>query len=197
MLLFNYVFKVEILMQELKTLLDELKSQSFFNENEICVIGCSTSEVIGQKIGSVGSMEVAEAIFNALEEVKQDTGVSFAFQGCEHINRAVTIEREDFNPLTMEEVTVVPDVHAGGSLATYAYKHMNDPIVVEHISVPKGIDIGQTLIGMHIKHVCVPVRTSVKQVGEAIVTIATSRPKKIGGERAKYCLLYTYPSPRD
>ena len=172
-------------MQELKTLLDELKSQSFFNENEICVIGCSTSEVIGQKIGSVGSMEVAEAIFNALEEVKQDTGVSFAFQGCEHINRAVTIEREDFNPLTMEEVTVVPDVHAG-SLATYAYKHMNDPIVVEHISVPKGIDIGQTLIGMHIKHICVPVRTSVKQVGEAIVTIATSRPKKIGGERAKY-----------
>ncbi|MGY5383895.1 TIGR01440 family protein [Staphylococcus haemolyticus] len=173
-------------MQELKTLLDELKSQSFFNENEICVIGCSTSEVIGQKIGSVGSMEVAEAIFNALEEVKQDTGVSFALQGCEHINRAVTIEREDFNPLTMEEVTVVPDVHAGGSLATYAYKHMNDPIVVEHISVPKGIDIGQTLIGMHIKHICVPVRTSVKQVGEAIVTIATSRPKKIGGERAKY-----------
>ena len=172
-------------MQELKTLLDELKSQSFFNENEICVIGCSTSEVIGQKIGSVGSMEV-QAIFNALEEVKQDTGVSFAFQGCEHINRAVTIEREDFNPLTMEEVTVVPDVHAGGSLATYAYKHMNDPIVVEHISVPKGIDIGQTLIGMHIKHICVPVRTSVKQVGEAIVTIATSRPKKIGGERAKY-----------
>lgn len=172
-------------MQKLKTLLDELKSQSFFNENEICVIGCSTSEVIGQKIGSVGSMEVAETIFNALEEVKQDTGVSFAFQGCEHINRAVTIEREDFN-LTMEEVTVVPDVHAGGSLATYAYKHMNDPIVVEHISVPKGIDIGQTLIGMHIKHVCVPVRTSVKQVGEAIVTIATSRPKKIGGERAKY-----------
>lgn len=118
--------------------------------------------------------------------MKQDTGVSFAFQGCEHINRAVTIEREDFNPLTMEEVTVVPDVHAGGSLATYAYKHMNDPIVVEHISVPKGIDIGQTLIGMHIKHICVPVRTSVKQVGEAIVTIATSRPKKIGGERAKY-----------
>ena len=85
-------------MQKLKTLLDELKSQIIFNENEICVIGCSTSEVIGQKIGSVGSMEVAETIFNALEEVKQDTGVSFAFQGCEHINRAVTIEREDFNP---------------------------------------------------------------------------------------------------
>lgn len=173
-------------MQELTTLLEELKEQSFFNKDEICIIGCSTSEVIGQKIGSVGSMEVAEAIFTSLMKVQQETGVSFAFQGCEHINRAITIEREDFNPLTMEEVTVVPDVHAGGSLATYAYKHMNDPVVVEHISVPKGIDIGQTLIGMHIKHVCVPIRTSVKKVGEAVVTIATSRPKKIGGERAKY-----------
>ncbi|UDI77820.1 TIGR01440 family protein [Staphylococcus taiwanensis] len=173
-------------MQELTILLEELKEQSFFNKGEICIIGCSTSEVIGQKIGSVGSMEVAEAIFTSLMKVQQETGVSFAFQGCEHINRAITIEREDFNPLTMEEVTVVPDVHAGGSLATYAYQHMNDPVVVEHISVPKGIDIGQTLIGMHIKHVCVPVRTSVKKVGEAVVTIATSRPKKIGGERAKY-----------
>ncbi len=173
-------------MQDFSMLLDELKATFFFNENEICLIGCSTSEVIGQRIGSVGSMEVAESIFKELEKVKQQTGVSFAFQGCEHINRAITIERSDFNPLTMEEVTVVPDVHAGGSLATYAYQHMEDPVVVEHISVPKGIDIGQTLIGMHIKHVCVPVRTSIKQVGEAIVTIATSRPKKIGGERAKY-----------
>ncbi|MCE5091073.1 TIGR01440 family protein [Staphylococcus devriesei] len=173
-------------MQELTTLLNELKEQSFFKEGEICLIGCSTSEVIGEKIGSVGSMDVAKDIFNSLEKVKKDTGVSFAFQGCEHINRSITIEREDFNPLTMEEVTVVPDVHAGGSLATYAYQHMKDPVVVEHITVPKGIDIGQTLIGMHIKHVCVPIRTSVKQVGEAIVTIATSRPKKVGGERAKY-----------
>ena len=173
-------------MQELTTLLNELKEQSFFKEGEICLIGCSTSEVIGEKIGSVGSMDIAKDIFTSLEEVKQDTGVSFAFQGCEHINRSITIEREDFNPLTMEEVTVVPDVHAGGSLATYAYQHMKDPVVVEHITVPKGIDIGQTLIGMHIKHVCVPIRTSVKQVGEAIVTIATSRPKKVGGERAKY-----------
>lgn len=173
-------------MQELTTLLDELKTQSFFKKDEICVIGCSTSEVIGEKIGSVGSMEVAETIFNELERIKRETGVSFAFQGCEHINRAITIEREDYNPFTMEEVTVVPDVHAGGSLATYAYQYMKDPIVIEYIKVPKGIDIGQTLIGMHINHVCVPLRTSVKKVGEATVTIATSRPKKIGGERAKY-----------
>ncbi|WP_436855808.1 TIGR01440 family protein [Staphylococcus caeli] len=173
-------------MEELNLLLNELKAKDFFKENELCVIGCSTSEVIGERIGSVGSMEVAQEIYEALRAIEDETGVSFAFQGCEHINRAVTIEKTQFNPLTMEEVTVVPDIHAGGSLATYAYQHMRDPIVVEYISVPKGIDIGQTLIGMHIKHVAIPERTSVKQIGEAIVTIASSRPKKIGGERAKY-----------
>ncbi|SCT36459.1 TIGR01440 family protein [Staphylococcus caeli] len=173
-------------MEELDLLLNELKAKDFFKEQELCIIGCSTSEVIGERIGSVGSMEVAQEIYEALKAIEDETGVSFAFQGCEHINRAVTIEKAQFNPLTMEEVTVVPDVHAGGSLATYAYQHMREPIVVEYISVPKGIDIGQTLIGMHIKHVAIPERTSVKQIGEAIVTIASSRPKKIGGERAKY-----------
>ena len=173
-------------MEDLKLLLDELMSKSFFKANELCVIGCSTSEVIGERIGTVSSMDVAREIFTSLQHVEKETGVSFVFQGCEHINRAVTIERAQFNPLTMEEVTVIPDVHAGGSLATYAYQHMEDPMVVEHISVPKGIDIGQTLIGMHIKHVAIPERTSVKQIGEAVVTIASSRPKKIGGERAKY-----------
>ena len=171
-------------MQELTTLLDELKTQSF-SKDEICVIGCSTSEVIGEKIGSVGSMEVAETIFNELERIKRETGVSFAFQGCEHINRAITIEREDYNPFTMEEVTVVPDVHAGGSLATYAYQHMKDPIVIEYIKVPKGIDIGQTLIGMHINHVCVPLRTSVKKLVKLQLQ-SLLQDQKIGGERAKY-----------
>lgn len=183
---FFYLVKRGGKMEGLKLLLDELKSKSFFKADELCIIGCSTSEVIGERIGSVGSMDVAREIFTALKEIERETGVSFVFQGCEHINRAVTIERSHFNPLTMEEVTVVPDVHAGGSLATYAYQHMDDPMVVEHITVPKGIDIGQTLIGMHIKHVAIPERTSVKQIGEAVVTIASSRPKKIGGERAKY-----------
>ena len=126
--------------------------------------------------------------FDALMEIRKETGVTFAFQGCEHINRAITIEREHFNPLTMEEVTVVPATHAGGSMSTYAYRHLDNPMVVEHITADCGIDIGQTMIGMHIKHVAVPVRTSVKRVGDAVVTLATSRPKLIGGERAHYTL---------
>lgn len=99
-------------MKDLTMLLDELKDMSFFNKGDICLIGCSTSEVIGEKIGTVGSMEVAETIFNALDVVSKETGVTFAFQGCEHINRAITIEKSQYNPLTMEEVSVVPDVHA-------------------------------------------------------------------------------------
>lgn len=175
-------------MENLKLLLNELKEQDFFKPGEICVIGCSTSEVIGERIGSVGSMEVAQEIFDALMEIRKETGVTFAFQGCEHINRAITIEREHFNPLTMEEVTVVPATHAGSSMSTYAYRHLDNPMVVEHITADCGIDIGQTMIGMHIKHVAVPVRTSVKRVGDAVVTLATSRPKLIGGERAHYTL---------
>ncbi|WP_412521490.1 TIGR01440 family protein [Staphylococcus simulans] len=175
-------------MENLKLLLNELKEQNFFKPGEICIIGCSTSEVIGERIGSVGSMEVAQEIFDALTEIRKETGVIFAFQGCEHINRAITIEREHFNPLTMEEVTVVPATHAGGSMSTYAYRHLDNPMVVEHITADCGIDIGQTMIGMHIKHVAVPVRTSVKRVGDAVVTLATSRPKLIGGERAHYTL---------
>lgn len=171
---------------DLALLLEELKNRDFFKENELCIIGCSTSEIIGERIGSVGSMDVAEKIYNQLKAIEQDTGVSFVYQGCEHINRAVTIDRSNFNPLTMEEVTVVPDVHAGGSMATYAYQQLDNPMVVEYISVPKGIDIGQTLIGMHINHVAIPERTETKKVGEAFVTVASSRPKKIGGERAKY-----------
>ncbi|MBY7664990.1 TIGR01440 family protein [Staphylococcus agnetis] len=175
-------------MKDLKQLLEELKSQSFFVDGEICVIGCSTSEVLGDKIGTTGSIDIAKDIYEALVDISEETGVSFAYQGCEHINRALTIERKNFDPYTMEEVSVVPDVHAGGSLATYAYRHMNEPMVVEYITANKGIDIGQTLIGMHLKHVAVPVRTSISQIGEAIVTVATTRPKKIGGERAKYQL---------
>ena len=173
-------------MEAISQLLDELKAQSFFKPGQICVVGCSTSEVLGARIGTQGSMDVAETLYTALMRIHKETGTHFVFQGCEHINRAITLERDVFDDYRMEMVDVVPDTHAGGSLATYAYRQMTSPVVVEHIQADCGIDIGQTLIGMHIKHVAVPVRTKVKTVGDAIVTIATSRPKKIGGERAKY-----------
>ena len=109
-----------------------------------------------------------------------------AFQGCEHINRALTIERRAAGKFNLEPVSVIPVVHAGGSMSAYAYQHMDDPVVVEAIRANAGIDIGQTLIGMHLKPVAVPLRTSIEKIGDAIVTIATTRPKLIGGEQAIY-----------
>lgn len=174
------------MIPNLDCLLTELKSAGFFKENEICVIGCSTSAIQGSRIGSDGSMNIAQILYEQLEKIHKETGVNFAFQGCEHINRAITIERAIFDRYSMNEVAVVPQSNAGGSLSTYAYKQMNNPIVVEHIQCDKGIDIGQTLIGMHIKHVAVPVPVNNNRVGEGIVTVAKSRPKLIGGSRAKY-----------
>lgn len=174
--------------QQLEQLLSELSEQVSFKANQLFVVGCSTSEVIGKHIGTSGTEEVAAVLYKSLQRFAEKHQLFLAFQGCEHINRALTIERKAAELYQLEEVSVIPVRSAGGSMSACAYKQLNDPVVVEHIVAHGGIDIGQTLIGMHMKPVAVPVRTSVKMIGEAVVTIATSRPKKIGGERAVYTL---------
>lgn len=173
-------------MDNINTLLDELVAADFFKPGQLCVIGCSTSEVIGERIGTHSSDEVAEQFFEAFNRIHKETGVDFCFQGCEHINRAITMERSVQQRYGFEVVSVVPVKGAGGSMSSTAYRHFEDPVVVEHVSCDCGIDIGQTLIGMHIKHVQIPVRVATKKVGEAVVTIATHRPKLIGGPRSQY-----------
>ena len=176
------------LNSELTTIIQELEDADFFFSNASLVIGCSTSEVQGEHIGEHSSMEVAEVIFKAFEPVVERYDMDVFFQGCEHINRALTTTKKgvERNHLQSQIVTVVPDRSAGGSLSEYAFNHLKDSVVVEHVDVDLGIDIGQTLIGMHIKHVQVPVRVNTKTLGEAQLTIAKSRPKLIGGERAHY-----------
>lgn len=172
--------------QEISQILQEFSEQVSLTEKQIIVIGCSTSEVSGEKIGTAGTFDVAEMIFRQMKELQKKTGVQLAFQCCEHLNRALIVERETAENKRLEEVTVVPARTAGGAMATYAYAHMNDPVVVEFIKADAGIDIGETLIGMHLKHVAVPIRVSRKNVGQARVTLATTRPKLIGGARAIY-----------
>lgn len=176
------------LKDELNTLIDELEKIDFFFSKASLVIGCSTSEVQGKHIGKHSSIEVAEVIFDAFQDVKKRYDLDIFFQGCEHINRALTttIESVNRNHLETQIVSVVPHRSAGGSLSEYAYHHQDNSVVIEHATVDLGIDIGQTLIGMHVKHVQVPVRVDTKQLGEAQVTLAKSRPKLIGGERAHY-----------
>ncbi|MFN2362929.1 MAG: TIGR01440 family protein [Halarsenatibacteraceae bacterium] len=171
---------------DLKTALDDLLAEANLKKGDIVIIGCSTSEIKGDAIGTASSTEVAEKLYPVIREKLDHAGLFAAFQGCEHINRAVTIEQECQDRYGFEEVTVVPHKSAGGAMSTTAFRHMNNPVVVEEITADAGIDIGDTLIGMHLKRVAVPVRMSVDQLGAAHLTAARTRPKLIGGPRAHY-----------
>lgn len=153
---------------------------------KIIVLGTSTSEVIGSKIGTSSSEKVAQAIWDGMMLALDGTGLYLAVQCCEHLNRALVVEAECFKAYNLEEVHVVPALKAGGAMATHAFKNFQKPIMVENISAHYGIDIGQTMIGMHLKPVAVPVRSTYNKIGEAQLTMAYSRPKLIGGERACY-----------
>ncbi|MBQ2392265.1 MAG: TIGR01440 family protein [Clostridia bacterium] len=171
---------------ETKKAVEELYSTASLKKGDILVVGCSSSEVIGSKIGTNSSKETADEIFKAVYDALLDTGVYIAAQCCEHLNRAIILPRAAAEKYGYESVNVVPQPKAGGSFATAAYENLEDPVAVEEIKAQAGLDIGSTLIGMHIKRVAVPVRLEVKKIGDANVTAARSRAKFIGGERAHY-----------
>ena len=173
----------EIKMQAEKTT-REICEQAGLKEGQILVVGCSSSEVCGDKIGTNSNLEVAEAVFNGIYEVLQEKGIYLAAQCCEHLNRAIIVERAAV-PFS-DIVNVVPQPKAGGSFGTTAYKTFENPVAVEEIRADAGIDIGGTLIGMHIKKVAVPVKLQNHTIGEANVLAARSRAKFIGGSRAVY-----------
>lgn len=153
---------------------------------DLLVVGCSTSEVCGAKIGSESRPEVAQEVFLGIAEAAAEAGIYLAAQCCEHLNRALILENQAAKQRGYEPVNVVPVPKAGGSFATLAYQHFSSPVAVEHIRAEAGLDIGDTLIGMHLKEVAVPVRLSVKKIGEAHLTAARTRPKYVGGQRAQY-----------
>ena len=179
---------LQTIQRDVEQLLLELSEQVQFKPHQLFVIGCSTSEVSGAHIGTAGTEEVAAVLYKAFENFAERHQLYLVFQGCEHINRALTLEYAAAMLYQLEEVSVIPVRSAGGSMAAYAYKQMKQPVVVESVNAHAGIDIGQTLIGMNLKSVVVPIRTQVKMIGGAVVTVATTRPKKIGGERAVYTL---------
>lgn len=179
---------LEMVRQQAAEAAQALAKAATLRPDQLVVIGCSTSEVIGERIGTSGTLEVANALLDGLELLKTQYGVKLAIQCCEHLNRALVVERDTCIRYQLEEVSAVPIPHAGGSMAAAAYSQMEEPCLVEHIQAHAGMDIGETLIGMHLKHVAVPLRTEVKQIGSARLTMARTRPKLIGGERAVYQL---------
>lgn len=176
----------ETITAETSQALEGLLAAARLKPGNIVVVGCSTSEVVGQRIGKGSSAEAAEAIIGALIPVIKERGLYLAIQCCEHLNRALVVERECAERYGLELVTVTPHAHAGGALATAAMAHFDDPVIAETISAHAGIDIGDTFIGMHLKRVAVPVRLDIDRIGQAHLTMARTRPKLIGGERAHY-----------
>jgi uncharacterized protein (TIGR01440 family) len=180
------MMEMEQWRNELASIVEQCRKQLKIEPGNILVVGCSTSEVAGKRIGTAGSFDIAAMIFEQLQAFAREKNLRLAFQCCEHLNRALVVERETAEKCGLEEVTVVPVREAGGAMAAYAYSRFENPVVAEFIQADAGIDIGDTFIGMHLKHVAVPVRIEQKSLGHAHVTIAATRPKLIGGERAVY-----------
>lgn len=165
---------------------EELCSKGNFREGSLIVIGGSSSEIRGGAIGKDSSYEVGTAVVTAIMQAAAEKHIRLAFQCCEHLNRALVVERETAEKFNYQEVTVVPWLHAGGAFSTNAYYHFKDPVVVETVKADGGLDIGLTMIGMHLKRVAVPVHLEHNRVGEAITIGAYTRPPLVGGERAHY-----------
>ena len=172
------------LTKQAENVTKEIIEKAGLNRGQILVVGCSSSEICGDKIGSNSNLEAAQAVFQGIYKVLHEKGIYLAAQCCEHLNRAIIVEREAV-PFS-DIVNVVPQPKAGGSFATTAYKTFSNPVSIEEIKADAGIDISGTLIGMHMKKVAVPVKLENNKIGEANVLAARVRPKFIGGERAVY-----------
>ncbi|MBR6205646.1 MAG: TIGR01440 family protein [Oscillospiraceae bacterium] len=172
--------------QQARQAAEELLSSAKLQEGDLLVVGCSSSEVSGSKIGTDSRPDTAQEVFSGVYDAAKEHGVFLAAQCCEHLNRALVVEASYARAHDLEIVNAVPQPKAGGSFATAAYQNFAQPVLVESVRADAGLDIGATLIGMHLKKVAVPVRLSVKHIGEAILIAARTRPKYIGGARAVY-----------
>lgn len=177
---------MEIITEQAKTAVCELLQIAKLKSGQLLVIGCSSSEIVGKRIGKGSSMEAAQAVWQGIAPVLKEQGVAIAAQCCEHLNRAIIMERNEAEKRGYEIVNVIPQPKAGGSFAVTVYNSLEDPVAVEACRADAGMDIGGTLIGMHLKRVAVPVRLSLDHIGEALLLCARTRPKFIGGSRAIY-----------
>ena len=167
-------------------LVKELLEKAKLSDGDAIVVGCSSSEILGDRIGKASSPQIGEAVWQGVCAATDGTGVTPIAQCCEHLNRALVVPAELARKRGFERVNAGPQLHAGGSFSCAAYAHIQEPWLVEKVAVEGGLDIGDTFIGMHLKHVASPVRLAATEVGAAHVTAARTRPKYIGGERAHY-----------
>lgn len=177
---------INLLQGQTISIVNQLLEDSNLSSNQIFVIGCSTSRVAGYKIGKHSSEQVAKCIFEAAYPILKEKGIHLAVQCCEHLNRAIVLEEIAARQYGFDRVNAVPRINAGGALAAYAYEHMSEAVLVEYIKADAGMDIGGTMIGMHLRPVVVPIHFENDKIGQATVICAKTRPKYIGGPRAIY-----------
>ena len=177
---------LETITAQARQAAEELLAAAALEQGDLFVVGCSSSEIVGGHIGHASSLEAAQAVFAGIYPPLRERGIWLAAQCCEHLNRALIVERDCARQYGYDPVCVVPQPKAGGSFATTAWKTFSAPVAVEHVRAHAGLDIGGTLIGMHLRDVAVPVRLSLDHVGQAILLCARTRPKLIGGSRAVY-----------
>ena len=175
----------EEIREQAKNAITELFEKSHLEKGDIFIIGCSSSEIKGESIGKGSDIDAAKAVYEGIKPILDEKGIFLAAQCCEHLNRAVIMEKDALLP-GQDIVNVVPQLHAGGSFAMTVYENAKNPVAVETVRAAGGMDIGDTLIGMHLKPVAVPVRIATKEIGHAHVVCARTRPKFVGGERAVY-----------
>ena len=178
--------EIDDIFEETQSALNEFLMESGVKSGQVIVLGCSTSEVAGERIGQASNEAYGRAIIQAVLPIVRSQGLYLAVQCCEHLNRALVVEEEAAEKYNFELVTVVPVLKAGGAAATAAYRLFNKPVMVEKVAAHGGLDIGDTEIGMHVIPVQVPVRLSIKKIGQASLTCLKRRPKFIGGARAQY-----------
>ena len=178
--------ELQTITMQAKQAVKEILEAARLEKGDLFVVGCSSSEVAGETIGTHSSLDIAQAIVDGIYPILQEEEIELAAQCCEHLNRALILEKDAAKKRGYEIVNVVPQPKAGGSFATSVYARMHRPVAVEKIQAKAGLDIGGTLIGMHLAPVAVPLRLSVRQIGEASILCARTRPKFIGGARAVY-----------
>ena len=177
---------MKTIYEQAKQAAEELIAAAKLTAGDLLVVGCSSSEITGAKIGSDSKPETANEVFSGIRDATYGKGIYLAAQCCEHLNRALVVEADYAEAHGIEIVNAVPQPKAGGSFATAAYKNFKRPVLVEEVRADAGLDIGGTLIGMHLKRVAVPVRLSLSRIGEAVLLAARTRPKFVGGSRAVY-----------
>lgn len=177
---------LDTIKKESAAAIKELLEVAKLKKGDLVVIGCSSSEIGGKKIGTLRSQETADAVFGAIYPVLKKKGIFLAVQCCEHLNRALVVAEEYALSHNLEIVNALPQKEAGGAFAQKAYSEIKNAVLVESVKADAGLDIGDTFIGMHLKAVAVPVRLSVQKIGEAHLSVARTRPKFVGGERAIY-----------